>query len=151
MFGVKTRFGMIGRLFGVPRAWLSQVGGFCSSWKSVHNIIRLNIPDFPSRENPITIGVDEESIKDLMSSPSEPEETTQISSSYSGNDFNLKNDSFTTDGASGCELYVCCRMADDNTTGGLYFRKITISEDGRIYSIGQESTGNCGTVNTMTE
>ena len=67
MFNVKTDFGFVGRLFGVPRAWLSKVGAFCSSWSTHGNIITLERPDNPDPEHaPIKLGIDEEALGEFV-------------------------------------------------------------------------------------
>ena len=67
MFNVKTDFGFVGRLFGVPRAWLSKVGAFCSSWTTHGNIITLERPDNPDPEHaPIKLGIDEEALGEFV-------------------------------------------------------------------------------------
>lgn len=67
MFNVKTDFGSFGRLFGVPRAWLSKVGAFCSSWTTHGRIITLERPDNPDPEHaPIRIGIDEEALGEFV-------------------------------------------------------------------------------------
>ena len=67
MFNVKTDFGFVGRLFGVPRAWLSKVGAFCSSWTTHGRIITLERPDNPDPEHaPIRIGIDEEALGEFV-------------------------------------------------------------------------------------
>ena len=60
MLNVRFDFGFIGRLFGVPRKFLSQIGAFCASLSSGHQIIDVQTPAFPNPEkSPVTIGINE--------------------------------------------------------------------------------------------
>jgi len=142
MFGVKTRFGMIGRLFGVPRAWLSQVGGFCSSWKSVHNIIRLNIPDFPSRNNPITIGVDEDALSDIIGSGTmgTPIDNTSIGTLVTPDVTLTGVTNWTSGGANGVRLQVFVAGLDDSGLTALFPAYLDITNKGTIQSITFDTT-----------
>ncbi len=63
MLNVRFDYGFIGRLFGVPRKFLSQVGAFCTSFASGHQIIDVRAPAFPDPEkNPVTVGINEEQL-----------------------------------------------------------------------------------------
>jgi len=67
MLNVRFDYGFIGRLFGVPRKFLSQVGAFCASFASGHQIIDVRTPAFPDPEkNPVTVGIDEEELKKFI-------------------------------------------------------------------------------------
>ncbi|MGN0851859.1 MAG: hypothetical protein ACI4Q3_00620 [Kiritimatiellia bacterium] len=46
---------------------------------------------------------------------------------------------FGNAGGDGVVVYLACRAVDDGANGSIYFRPFTISSDGRIYSIGNES------------
>lgn len=47
---------------------------------------------------------------------------------------------FGNAGGAGVVIYLACRAVDDGASGSIFFRPFTISSDGRIYSIGGEST-----------
>lgn len=67
MFTCKRDFGFFGRLFGVPRAWLSHVGAFCSSWSTEGRLLNLSIPALPDPENaPIKLGIDEDALTEFV-------------------------------------------------------------------------------------
>ena len=64
MLNVRFDFGLIGRLFGVPRKFLSQVGAFCASFSSGHQIIDVQTPAFPDPDKaPVTVGINEEHLR----------------------------------------------------------------------------------------
>lgn len=66
-FSVRSDFGFIGRLFGVPRSWLSKVGAFCSSFCATGRFMKLEIPDNPDPCNaPVKIGIDEDALTDAV-------------------------------------------------------------------------------------
>ena len=72
-----------------------------------------------------------------------PANATFLSSGYTGTstNFSFKCDSFTaTDSpdAKPVVLMVLSRSIDNGADGGLYFRPITVSPDGRIIAIGEE-------------
>ena len=67
MLDLKHSFGLFGRIFGVPRKFLSQVGAFCASMTSGHSIISVNVPAFPDPVlNPVKIGIDETNLKSFI-------------------------------------------------------------------------------------
>lgn len=67
MLNLRFDYGFVGRLFGVPRKFLSQVGAFCVSFASGHQIIDVRAPAFPDpKNNPVTVGIDEEQLKSFV-------------------------------------------------------------------------------------
>ena len=67
MLNLRFDYGFIGRLFGVPRKFLSQVGAFCVSFASGHQIIDVRAPAFPDPEdNPVTVGINEDHLKSFV-------------------------------------------------------------------------------------
>ena len=67
MLNIRHDFGFFGRLFGVPRKFLSQVGAFCASLTSGHPIIDVRVPAFPDPGgNAVTIGVDEDALSQFV-------------------------------------------------------------------------------------
>lgn len=62
-FAVKRDFGSAGRLFGVPRAWLSRVGAFCSSFCTEGRFLKMSRPDNPDPvDAPVKLGIDESAL-----------------------------------------------------------------------------------------
>lgn len=71
MFSIRRDFGFFGKIFGVPRAWLSRVGAFCSSWSVEGNLLTLSIPENPDPlRNPIRLGLNSDAIAALTGSAS---------------------------------------------------------------------------------
>ena len=67
MLNLRFDFGSIGRLFGVPRKFLSQVGAFCVSFSSGHQIIDVRVPAFPEpNADPVTVGINEDVLKSFI-------------------------------------------------------------------------------------
>ncbi len=67
MFSIRRDFGLFGKMFGVPRAWLSRIGAFCASWTVEGNILNLVIPEFPDPvKNPIRLSIDADALRDLL-------------------------------------------------------------------------------------
>jgi len=67
MLELKHNFGLFGRIFGVPRKFLSQVGAFCASLTSGHSIIDVRVPAFPDPGgDPVKIGIDEDQLEKFV-------------------------------------------------------------------------------------
>jgi len=120
MLNVRFDYGFVGRLFGVPRKFLSQIGAFCASFASGHQIIDVRAPAFPDPEkNPVTVGIHEdrlvqwlesekfvrgqsaieESLNDFTDSP-----TVYVPTGNATVDPALADDEWTACGANGLEL-----------------------------------------------
>ena len=64
MFSVRHDFGISGRIFGIPRAWLSRIGAFCSSFSTRGRLINISIPDNPSPNSaPVVFEINEAALR----------------------------------------------------------------------------------------
>lgn len=64
MFSVRHDFGISGRIFGIPRAWLSRIGAFCSSFSTRGRLINISIPDNPSpNKAPVVFEINEDALR----------------------------------------------------------------------------------------
>lgn len=63
MLDLRHDFGFSGKLFGVPRKFLSQVAAFCKSFTVTGGVLKVRIPAFPDPENnPIQLWLDEDEL-----------------------------------------------------------------------------------------
>lgn len=63
MLNVRYDYGFLGKLFGVPRKLLSQLGGFCTSFTVEGRILKATFPAFPVPDkNPVKFWLDEEEL-----------------------------------------------------------------------------------------
>jgi len=140
MFGVKTDFGMMGRLFGVPRAWLSRVGAFCTFWRVESPIIKLVVPDFPNRDNPIRLGVDADALAEAVSdsvngSMGNPVVNTGIGTLETPGVSLTGVTNWTSGGANGVRLQVFVAGRDNYGASALFPAHLDITNRGTIQSI----------------
>lgn len=153
MFTLRRDFGMFGRLFGVPRAWLSRVGAFCSSWCPEGGLVTLKIPDFPDpTKNPIKVGIDEDELKKFVQKNQKDVEvpSTEVGTPSTVGSFTLddkmhpKTFSWTR-GANGLNLHVLVEGREDGGTHQVYDAVLQFSKDGLLISV----SGGTGGMNIL--
>lgn len=150
MFSEKRDFGMIGKIFGVPRRWMTRIASFCSSLTVSHPILTIKKPDFPDpTKNPVEIGIDEEVLKAFIEanggsgnqndgSVEKPTSTTSLSATYPGTDAAATN-TWTAGGEKGLVETVMTRTRWSGTYLYGYYRTKTYDRLGRLYSVSAET------------
>ena len=74
--------------------------------------------------------------------PADPGDTNSITSGVSASSTIDTTGTATFGGSAGTTIHICCRGVDSGADEGhLMFRPFKIAADGRIYSIGAESSG----------
>ena len=144
-FHVKDDFKAGMPISGVGVDWFNKVGGFLNALAGGLGM-KLFKPSKPSASNPITISIEPKRLKEILIEPvTEPDQTVSLNSGMELNQTNLavrKGDTFkagTYDGK-GLKCYLCFRGAVDGTgNAALYWREVTITNDGRIQSIAAEA------------
>lgn len=90
---------MVGKLFGIPRRWLTRIGSFCASLTVGHPILTIRKPDFPDPvKDPVEIGIDEDALKDFVKNQAIPDNlvTTDTQQTISGTKTFSSDTSFNT-------------------------------------------------------
>lgn len=90
---------MVGKLFGIPRRWLTRIGSFCASLTVGHPILTIRKPDFPDPvKDPVEIGINEDALKDFVKNQAIPDNlvTTDTQQTISGTKTFTSNTSFAT-------------------------------------------------------
>ena len=109
--------------------------------------INIKRPDSPSASSPPMVEIDRNDLIDLLKelvAPQEPQNPTELSSGYPvGGTAEQKTDTFTASmapNAKGVKVHLLCRGADAQDGEHVVFawRPFLITNDGRVFSIGQE-------------
>lgn len=146
MFTCRRDFGFLGRLFGVPRTWLSQVGAFCSSWSTEGRLLYLIMPALPDPGTaPIKLGIDEEALGEFVDGRlagdvgEHPVDNTNASNLVDTTFVNGLGSSEVNDWESGGENGTKIQLFAVHKTEGrnsvLYPVNLTISKNGTVLAI----------------
>lgn len=166
MINLRRDFGMVGKLFGVPRKIITQLCNFASFWQVESSILTLEIPAFPSEKNPVTLTLDEDNLekaahpthnetnKSLTSGAQEDVPTDYLYDVDPETEENRwergEEDDQDPPKPKGVEFFICCRSTDDNADGAIFFRKVRFDGLGHLVLVGNEDA-TCGAVVTYVD
>ena len=133
---LKNRFKLKVSEYNKIVAWLNNVA---EGWG-----MKIARPDNPSSGLPVVFAVDFNKLSSVFVTKTQPDGTptyTGLTSGFHAGAISSPNaNAATFDGTgNGVKMKVCTRIGDDGQDYTFCFRELTISNDGRIISIGAES------------
>lgn len=147
-FHVKDDFKAGAPITQVPASWFNRVGSFLNNLVGGYGI---NMEK--NERGASTIAVDPAKLPTAANKCEAPPQTNSLTSGYDWDSNQTPvGGTFTGGdaGGNGVVLYVLTRVADHGASASLFFRPVTVTSDGRIYSIGAESDAQAITVATAT-
>ena len=130
--------------------WLNTVANMWNHAKGGH-LINVTVPDNTDNGNGPKWDIDSQALEDELlqkgfqkksAAPADPGDSNSITSGVSDSSTIDTTGTATFGGSAGTTIHICCRGVDSGADEGhLMFRPFKIAADGRIYSIGAESSG----------